>query len=76
MDEVYKLIADRATETEYDVEISVAEIYNNKIKDLLGSDFDAAHDVIVGSSGQADVPTLTKVGKKGGVERRERDRET
>lgn len=61
MDEVFQLLDERATEYDYTITVSVAEIYNNRIRDLLGDDFEAAHEVIVGTSGDADVPTLRLV---------------
>eukprot|EP00043_Microstomoeca_roanoka_P012365 m.119595 g.119595 ORF g.119595 m.119595 type:complete len:837 (-) comp15473_c1_seq2:56-2566(-) len=60
VDEVFKLTAERQTEYYHSLSVSVAEIYNNKIRDLLGEDFEGSHEVIVGSAGDADVPTLIK----------------
>ena len=41
------------------VEVSVVEIYNNDIRDLLSGDPNAKHDVITSPDGSLNIPTLT-----------------
>lgn len=59
--EIARLIEERSTEFDIELRLSVCEIYNNKIRDLLsGADDDSSHDVVASASG-IEVPTLTQV---------------
>ena len=40
------------------VEVSVVEIYNNDIRDLLSKDPNAKHDVVTGADGSLNFPTI------------------
>jgi len=40
------------------IEVSVVEVYNNDIRDLLSSDPNAKHDVITGADGQLSIPSV------------------
>lgn len=54
----YRLIAEKPPGT-HTVEVSVVEIYNNDIRDLLSGDPNTKHDVITGPDGSLNIPTLT-----------------
>ncbi|XP_078659251.1 kinesin-like protein KIF25 [Branchiostoma floridae x Branchiostoma belcheri] len=55
--ELFRLLAEKPPDT-HTVEVSVVEIYNNDIRDLLGGD-DRKHDVLTAGDGSLDVPSLT-----------------
>ena len=40
------------------MEVSVVEIYNNDIRDLLSKDPNAKHDVVTGADGSLNFPTV------------------
>ena len=52
-----RLIAEKPVGS-HTVEVSVVEIYNNDIRDLLSGDPNAKHDVITGPDGSLNIPTL------------------
>ncbi|XP_045196502.2 kinesin-like protein KIF25 isoform X2 [Mercenaria mercenaria] len=56
--ELFRLIEEKPVGT-HTVEVSVVEIYNNDIRDLLSGDPNAKHDVITGADGALHIPTLT-----------------
>ncbi|XP_052240316.1 kinesin-like protein KIF25 isoform X7 [Dreissena polymorpha] len=56
--ELFRLISEKPEGT-ISVEVSVVEIYNNDIRDLLSGDPSAKHDVITGADGSLSIPTLT-----------------
>ncbi|KAL4233882.1 negative regulation of mitotic centrosome separation [Mactra antiquata] len=56
--ELFRLIEEKPSGT-HSVEVSVVEIYNNDIRDLLSGDPNAKHDVITGADGALHIPTLT-----------------
>ncbi|XP_005104593.1 kinesin-like protein KIF25 isoform X2 [Aplysia californica] len=55
--ELFRLIEEKAPGT-HSIEVSVVEVYNNDIRDLLSSDPNAKHDVITGGDGQLSIPTV------------------
>ncbi|WAR06986.1 KIF25-like protein [Mya arenaria] len=56
--ELFRLISEKP-DGKISVEVSVVEIYNNDIQDLLSGDPHAKHDVITGPDGSLSIPTLT-----------------
>ncbi|KAL3882040.1 hypothetical protein ACJMK2_028420 [Sinanodonta woodiana] len=56
--ELFRLISEKPPDS-YTLEVSVVEIYNNDIRDLLSNDSSAKHDVITGADGSLNLPTLT-----------------
>lgn len=56
--ELFRLIKEKPPGT-HNVEVSVVEIYNNDIRDLLSGDPNAKHDITTGSDGSLNVPSLT-----------------
>lgn len=56
--ELFRLIKEKPPGT-HTVEVSVVEIYNNDIRDLLSGDPNAKHDITTGSDGSLNVPSLT-----------------
>ncbi|CAG5135954.1 unnamed protein product [Candidula unifasciata] len=56
--ELFRLIEEKPLGT-HSVEVSVVEVYNNDIRDLLSRDTNAKHDIITGSDGQLSIPTVT-----------------
>ncbi|XP_031549925.1 kinesin-like protein KIF25 isoform X1 [Actinia tenebrosa] len=57
--EIFKLIAERETLTEtYSVEMSVCEIYNNDVRDLLAPNKNEKLNIITSSDGDTDIPSL------------------
>lgn len=56
--ELFRLIEEKPAGS-HSVEVSVVEIYNNDIRDLLSGDPNAKHDVITGADGALHIPTLT-----------------
>ncbi|XP_062857469.1 kinesin-like protein KIF25 [Trichomycterus rosablanca] len=70
--ELFKLISEKPAET-YTVEVSVVEVYNNELIDLLAKDEDGAavgmkREVITTSTGTSEVPCLTHVLVQSSVE--------
>ncbi|CAB3977488.1 kinesin KIF25 [Paramuricea clavata] len=60
--EIFRLMADRANQSEsYGMEISVCEIYNNDVRDLLSdkSTRTEKKDVYINSDGSTEIPSLT-----------------
>ena len=55
---LFRLIEEKPTGT-HSVEVSVVEIYNNDIRDLLSGDPNAKHEITTGSDGSLNMPTLT-----------------
>ncbi|KAJ8315077.1 hypothetical protein KUTeg_007227 [Tegillarca granosa] len=55
--ELFRLISEKP-EGSHSVEVSVAEIYNNDIRDLLSSDPNAKHDINTGIDGTVNLLTL------------------
>ena len=53
-----RLIEEKPAGT-HTVEVSVVEIYNNDIRDLLSGDPNAKHDITTGGDGSLNMPTLT-----------------
>ncbi|CAH1799654.1 unnamed protein product [Owenia fusiformis] len=56
--ELFSLISEKPPDT-HSVEVSVVEIYNNDIRDLLSGDPNAKHDVVTASDGSLYVPTVS-----------------
>ncbi|KAI8791899.1 kinesin-like protein KIF25 [Biomphalaria glabrata] len=56
--ELFRLIEEKPVGT-HSLEVSVVEVYNNDIKDLLSRDPNAKHDVVTGGDGQLSIPTVT-----------------
>ncbi|XP_076445577.1 kinesin-like protein KIF25 [Babylonia areolata] len=55
--ELFRLIEEKAPGS-HSVEVSVVEIYNNDIRDLLSKDPNAKHDVVTGADGSLNFPTV------------------
>ncbi|BFZ24742.1 hypothetical protein BsWGS_27781 [Bradybaena similaris] len=55
--ELFRLIEEKPLDT-HSVEVSVVEVYNNDIRDLLSRDTNAKHDVVTGGDGQLTIPTV------------------
>lgn len=53
----HRLIEEKAPGS-HAVEVSVVEIYNNDIRDLLSKDPNAKHDVVTGADGSLNFPTI------------------
>eukprot|EP00055_Hartaetosiga_balthica_P015937 m.98037 g.98037 ORF g.98037 m.98037 type:complete len:896 (+) comp8999_c0_seq1:92-2779(+) len=60
VEDIFKLAETQSVENTYFIAVSVCEVYNNKIRDLLSDDGEETHEVSVGSSGSVDLPTVTK----------------
>ncbi|XP_071114038.1 kinesin-like protein KIF25 [Haliotis cracherodii] len=56
--ELFRLISEKPPGT-HSLEVSVVEIYNNDIRDLLSRDTNVKHDVVTGSDGLLSLPTIT-----------------
>ncbi|KAK3098485.1 hypothetical protein FSP39_019927 [Pinctada imbricata] len=56
--ELFRLISEKP-EKSHTVEVSVLEIYNNDIRDLLSNDPNIKHDISTGQDGSVSVPTLS-----------------
>ncbi|XP_022291118.2 kinesin-like protein KIF25 isoform X2 [Crassostrea virginica] len=56
--ELFRLISEKQTGT-HKVEVSVLEIYNNDIRDLLSNDPSIKHDINTSADGSISVPTLS-----------------
>ncbi|CAL1548478.1 unnamed protein product [Lymnaea stagnalis] len=56
--ELFRLIEEKPFGT-HTIEVSVVEVYNNDIRDLLSRDPNAKHDVVTGGDGQLSIPTVT-----------------
>lgn len=54
---VNRLIEEKAPGT-HAVEVSVVEVYNNDIRDLLSKDPNAKHDVVASGDGGVNFPTV------------------
>ena len=54
----FRLIEDKPAGS-HTVEVSVVEIYNNDIRDLLSGDPNAKHEISTGNDGSLNMPTLT-----------------
>lgn len=54
---ISRLIEEKAPGS-HSVEVSVVEIYNNDIRDLLSKDPNAKHDVVTGTDGGVNFPTV------------------
>ena len=55
---VFRLVEEKPAGT-HTVEVSVVEIYNNDIRDLLSGDPNAKHEISTRSDGSLNIPTLT-----------------
>ncbi|KAL8570555.1 hypothetical protein ACOMHN_008912 [Nucella lapillus] len=55
--ELFRLIEEKSAGS-HSVEVSVVEIYNNDIRDLLSRDPNAKHDVVTGPDGSLNFPTV------------------
>ncbi|PVD28447.1 hypothetical protein C0Q70_11035 [Pomacea canaliculata] len=55
--ELFRLIEEKAPGT-HAVEVSVVEVYNNDIRDLLSKDPNAKHDVVASGDGGVNFPTV------------------
>lgn len=58
MRELFSLMAEKSEGT-YIAEVSVVEIYNNDIRDLLSKDCNLKHDLVTNSDGSLTLPTVT-----------------
>ncbi|XP_052823267.1 kinesin-like protein KIF25 isoform X2 [Octopus bimaculoides] len=58
MRELFSLMSEKPTGT-YQAEVSVVEIYNNDIRDLLSKDFKSKHDLVTCPDGSLSLPTVT-----------------
>ncbi|KXJ23777.1 kinesin-like protein KIF25 [Exaiptasia diaphana] len=57
--EIFSLIAERETKTDsHSVEMSVCEIYNNEVRDLLAPNKTEKLNIITSSDGDTDIPSL------------------
>lgn len=56
--ELFRLISEKQSGT-HKVEVSVLEIYNNDIRDLLSNDPSIKHDINTSADGSVSVPTLS-----------------
>ncbi|XP_067674970.1 kinesin-like protein KIF25 [Haliotis asinina] len=56
--ELFRLMSEKPPGT-HSLEVSVVEIYNNDIRDLLSRDTSVKHDVVTGSDGLLSLPTIT-----------------
>ncbi len=60
VEEIFRVREERSPEAAYNLFISVVEIYNNNIRDLLGENITSNLEVIEGPDG-AEVPMLSQV---------------
>ncbi|GAB1600871.1 kinesin-like protein KIF25 [Argonauta hians] len=58
MRELFSLMSEKPSGT-YQAEVSVVEIYNNDIRDLLSKDFTCKHDLVTCPDGSLSLPTVT-----------------
>ncbi|XP_062585616.1 kinesin-like protein KIF25 isoform X1 [Saccostrea cucullata] len=56
--ELFRLISEKQSAT-HKIEVSVLEIYNNEIRDLLSNDPSIKHDINTSTDGTVSVPTLS-----------------
>ncbi|GFN80900.1 kinesin-like protein kif25 [Plakobranchus ocellatus] len=56
--ELFRLIEEKP-EGSHSIEVSIVEVYNNDIRDLLSRDPNAKHDLVTGGDGQLSIPTVT-----------------
>ncbi|XP_069101580.1 kinesin-like protein KIF25 isoform X2 [Argopecten irradians] len=56
--ELFRLISEKP-ERHHTIEVSVVEIYNNDIRDLLSSDANIKHDISTGVDNSINLPTIT-----------------
>ncbi|XP_033740152.1 kinesin-like protein KIF25 [Pecten maximus] len=56
--ELFRLISEKP-ERHHTIEVSVVEIYNNDIRDLLSSDANTKHDISTGVDNSINLPTIT-----------------
>ncbi|XP_060067776.1 kinesin-like protein KIF25 [Ylistrum balloti] len=56
--ELFRLISEKP-ERHHTIEVSVVEIYNNDIRDLLGSDANMKHDISTGVDNSINLPTIS-----------------
>lgn len=56
--ELFRLVEEKP-EGSHSIEVSIVEVYNNDIRDLLSRDPNAKHDLVTGGDGQLSIPTVT-----------------
>ncbi|XP_064628538.1 kinesin-like protein KIF25 [Lineus longissimus] len=56
--ELFRLIGEKS-EHDFSVEMSVVEVYNNDVQDLLSEDLTTKHEIVTGSDGAMCMPTVS-----------------